>query len=127
MRYWCKILFTSRIDSCPDGEIILFSEMQICYCYSLLVRQFTISSRTYFYQFYSDQGWRQEFSDGGMTLPIKGAKILFLGYFHCQKSPKNSFSPSDRGASMFRRGAISPSSPPLIWIGKRILEDIYFA
>ena len=27
----------------------------------------------------------------------KGAKILFLGYFHSQKSPKNSFSPSDRG------------------------------
>ena len=27
----------------------------------------------------------------------EGAKILFLGYFHCQKSPKNSFSTSDRG------------------------------
>ena len=34
----------------------------------------------------------------------EGAKILFLGCFHCQKFTKNSLSPSDSGANMFRGG-----------------------
>ena len=41
----------------------------------------------------------------------EGAKILFLGYFHCPKSPKNSLPPSDSGANMFRRGLVSGEAP----------------
>ena len=40
------------------------------------------------------------------------AKIWFSGYYKCQKSKKNCFSPSDGGASELRWGGIAPSSPP---------------
>ena len=44
------------------------------------------------------------FRSGGADSSDKGAKVLFLGYFHCKKSSKNSLSPSDSGANMFRGG-----------------------
>ena len=44
-----------------------------------------------------DQEWRQEFSDGGADSSDEGAKIWFSGYYKCQKSPKNRYSPSDGG------------------------------
>ena len=51
----------------------------------------------------SKSGVEPEIFRQGADSSDEGAKILFLGYFHCQKSPKNSFSPCDRGANMFRR------------------------
>ena len=43
------------------------------------------------------QGSRQEFSDGGVDSSDEGAKIWFLRYCKCQKSPKKS-------CFTFRRG-----------------------
>ena len=48
---------------------------------------------------YLYQGWRQEFSDGGADSSDEWTKIWFSGYYKCQKSPKNRFSPSDGGYS----------------------------
>ena len=79
---------------------------------------------TSFYHDGSIQGWRQEFSNGGLTLPMRGLKILFLGYFHCQKYPKNSFSPSDRGLTCSDGGAIATSSPPLAPPLDRLCETV---
>ena len=50
------------------------------------------------------QGWCQEFSDRGTDSSDKGAKIRLSGYCKCQKSPKNSFSPSDEGLACSGRG-----------------------
>ena len=42
----------------------------------------------------------------------KGAKTLFSGYYICQKSPKNSFLPSDGGgASLFKGGSVLSCQP----------------
>ena len=43
----------------------------------------------------------------------EGAKIRFSGYYKCQKSLKNHFSPSDGGLACSDGGAIAPS-PPLV-------------
>ena len=59
------------------------------------------------------QGWRQEFSDRGMTLPTRGLKYDFQGIVNAKSLRQNSFSPSDRGLECFDRGAIASSSPPL--------------
>ena len=57
------------------------------------------------------QGWHQEFSDGGLTLPTRGPKYRFWSTFYAKNLRQNT--PSDRRTKMFRRGAIAPSSPPL--------------
>ena len=59
---------------------------------------------------YIQQGWRQEFSDGGLTLPTRGLRYDFQGTVNAKNLRKNRVSPSD-GASMLRRGAIAPSLP----------------
>ena len=53
------------------------------------------------------QGWRQEFSDEGMTPPTRGLKYGFQGTINAKNLRKNRVSPSDGGATMFRRGAIT--------------------
>ena len=55
---------------------------------------------------YRREGWRQEFSDGGLTLPARGLKYGFQGILNAKNLRKNRLSPSDGGA-------IAPSSPPL--------------
>ena len=44
-----------------------------------------------------DQGWRQEFSDGGLTLPTRGLKYGFQVTIDANHLRKNRFSPSDGG------------------------------
>ena len=58
------------------------------------------------------QGWRQEFSDGGVDSSDEGAKIWFSGYYKCQKSSKKSLFTFRRGASMLRRGLQPPLALP---------------
>ena len=50
------------------------------------------------------QGWRQEFSYGGLTLPTRGLKYGFQSTINAKYLRKNRFSPSDGGTSMLRRG-----------------------
>ena len=57
------------------------------------------------------QGWRQEFFDGGLTLPTRGLKYGFQGNINTKNLQNNRFSPSD-GGSMLRRGAIAPYPSP---------------
>ena len=59
------------------------------------------------------QGWRQEFSDGGLTLPTEELRYGFQGTIDAKNLRRNGFSPSDGGASMLRRG-LYPPSPPLV-------------
>ena len=67
----------------------------------------------------------------GVDSSDEGAKILFLGYFHCQKPPKNSFSPFDRGANMYRRDIFHPPLAPTLFrlriakIYKQFKEALY--
>ena len=42
-------------------------------------------------------GWRQEFSDGGLTLPTRGLKYGFQGTINTKNLRKNPLSPSDEG------------------------------
>ena len=56
------------------------------------------------------QGWLQEFSDGGLTLPTKGLKCGFTSNIN---STKNRFSPSDGGLTC-SDGGLWPPSPPLV-------------
>ena len=44
-----------------------------------------------------NQGWRQEFSDGGLTLPTRGLKYGFQGTINAKNLRKNCASPSDGG------------------------------
>ena len=44
------------------------------------------------------QGWRQGFSDGGLTLPMRGPKYCFQST-NAKNLRKNRFSPSDGGYS----------------------------
>ena len=44
-----------------------------------------------------EQGWRQEFSDGGLTLPMRGLKYGFQGTINAKNLRKNRFLPSDGG------------------------------
>ena len=55
--------------------------------------------------FCSFQGWRQEFSDGGLNLTTMGLKYSFHGTINAKNLRKNRFSPSD-GASMLRGGGL---------------------
>ena len=41
------------------------------------------------------QRWRQEFSDGGLTLPTRGLKYGFHGTINAKNLGKNCFSHSD--------------------------------
>ena len=41
------------------------------------------------------QGWRQEFSDGGLSRPTKGLKYGFQGTINAKNLQKNRFPPSD--------------------------------
>ena len=59
------------------------------------------------------RGGARNFPTGGLTLPTRGLKYGFQGIVNAKNFLQNSFSPSDVGASMFRQGAIAPSSPPL--------------
>ena len=59
------------------------------------------------------QGWRQEFSDGGLTLPTRGLKCGFQGTINAKNLRKNRFSPSDGGLAC-SDGRIEPPSPPLV-------------
>ena len=45
----------------------------------------------------SKQGWRQEFSDGGLTLPTRGLEYSFQGTINAINLRKSHFSPSDGG------------------------------
>ena len=63
----------------------------------------------------SKQGWRQEFPDGGLTLPTRGLEYSFQGTINAINFRKKSFftflrgaSVLRRGASVLRRGAIAP-------------------
>ena len=61
-----------------------------------------------------DRGGARNFPTGGLTLPTRGLNYGFQGIVNAKNIRQNGFSPSDRGASMFRQGAIAPSSPPLV-------------
>ena len=50
------------------------------------------------------RGGARNFPTGGLTLPTRGAKIWFLGYYKCQKSPKKSCFTFRRLASMLLGG-----------------------
>ena len=43
------------------------------------------------------QGWRQEFSDGGLTLPTRGLKYGFYGTINAKNLRKNHVLPFDGG------------------------------
>ena len=67
---------------------------------------------------YMAKGWRQEFSDGGLTLPKRGLKYGFYGTINAKNLRKNRFSPSDGELACSDEGAIAPSpplAPPFIW------------
>ena len=44
-----------------------------------------------------EQGWRQEFSDGELTLPTRGLKYGFQATINAKNLRKNRFSPFDGG------------------------------
>ena len=50
------------------------------------------------------QGWRQEFSDGGLTPPTKDFKYGFQGTTNAKNLGKNHFLPFDRGLACSERG-----------------------
>ena len=50
------------------------------------------------------QGWRQEFSDGELTLPTRGLKYGFQGTINAKNLRKNRVSPSDGGLAGSDRG-----------------------
>ena len=50
------------------------------------------------------QGWRQEFSDGGLTLPTRELKYGFQGTINAKILRKNRFSPSDGGLACSDEG-----------------------
>ena len=50
------------------------------------------------------RGGARNFPTGWADSSDEGAKIWFLGYYKCPKSPKKSFFTFQRGASMLRRG-----------------------
>ena len=58
------------------------------------------------------QGWCQEFFRRGADSSDEGAKIWFLGYYKCQKSPKKRFSPSDGGLACSDGEGYSPLALP---------------
>ena len=60
------------------------------------------------------QGWRQEISDRGLTLPTRGLNYGFQGIVNAKNLRQNSFSPSDGELECSDRGAIAPSGPPLV-------------
>ena len=48
---------------------------------------------------YYRDGWRQEFSEGALTLPTRGLKYGFQGTINAKNLRKNHFSPSTGGYS----------------------------
>ena len=54
------------------------------------------------------QWWRQEFSDGGLTLPTRGIKYNLQGAINAKNVRKNRVSPSDGGLGCSNEGAIAP-------------------
>ena len=58
------------------------------------------------------QGWRQEFSDGGLTLPTRGLKYGFQVTMTAKNLRQNRFSPSDGEVSILRRGDYNPLALP---------------
>ena len=62
----------------------------------------------------TSQGWHQVFSNGGLTLSMRGLKYGFQGTINA-KNIQKSLSPSDKGASMPQRMAIAPLAlvPPV--------------
>ena len=50
------------------------------------------------------QGWRQEFSDGGLTLPTKVLKYGFQGTINAKNLRKDHFPPSDGGLACSDEG-----------------------
>ena len=57
------------------------------------------------------QGWRQEFSDRGLTLTTRGLKYGFLGNYKCQKSPEKSHFTFLRGVACSDGGYSSLALP----------------
>ena len=57
------------------------------------------------------QGWRQDFSDGGLTLPTRGLKYGFQGTINAKNLRKNCVSPSDGGLAC-SDGGYSPQALP---------------
>ena len=53
---------------------------------------------------YYGQGWRQEFSYGGLTLPTRGLKYGFQGTINAKNLRKKLLFTFRWGASMLRRG-----------------------
>ena len=92
----------------------------ICYCTSMnillkMTKEEVIQTNREYMQVYSrsvNQGWRQEFSDGGLTLPTRGLKCGFQGTINDKSLRKNRFSPSDGGLAC-SDGGLRPPSPPL--------------
>ena len=58
-----------------------------------------------------NQGWRQEFSDGGLTLPTRGQKYGFQDTINAKNLRKNCASPSDGGLAC-ADGGYSPLALP---------------
>ena len=54
------------------------------------------------------QGWRREFSDGGLNLLMRGLKYGFQGTINAKNLRKNRFSPSDGGLACSDGGGYSP-------------------
>ena len=64
------------------------------------------------YQWEENRGGARNFPTGGLNLPTRGLKYGFQGIV-IPKYLQQIFFHLPTGASMFRQGAISPSSPPL--------------
>ena len=58
------------------------------------------------------QGWRQEFSDGGLTLPMSGLKYGFQGAINAKNLRQNRFSPSQGGSQQAPAGGYSTLALP---------------
>ena len=75
-------------------------EMHIYPCVSMAVRSNALGSLLSICK----QGWRQEFSDGGLTLPTRGLICGFQGTTNAKNLRKNRFSPSDGGLACSNGG-----------------------
>ena len=115
----CKNSQISRILINFPGKMIIFKELQVHLKWNLKFKHFsrtcTSPTSTQYTAVCSTlcQGWRQEFSDGGLTLLTRGLKYGFQGTKNAKNLRKNRCSLSDGGLACSDGGGITPSSPPL--------------
>ena len=72
----------------------------VCFLYVLYIMEMIYCPEDDIVIFVADsskQGWGQEFSDGGLTLPTRGLKYGFQGTINTKNLRQNRFSPSDGG------------------------------